>query len=451
MAYDLRNKRFERPGEGDPYRLALPILFDLQRLLKWFADHPEAAEHLNEATRITKAIREYTVPAYIVKQDDEAVLRDIFDRMNNYGKRLSRAEVFTALHSAQRSSDRPRSLSDISEYLDTRFGFGPLDEDTVLRAFLARRGPDVTREIRVEFGSSRVPREFPSETAEDANRGAEQALERVVEFLQQDAGVPHFGFLPYRYLLVVLTRFFAHYPDPMQRNRELLRRWFWRAAVVGPALTRGAYTSTMRTLAACVKPDDESGAVTALLNAFSDINAKFHLPHKFKSTNAEVRFGLCALWSLRPRSILTGAPYERSDLAEALAGKRTASDALEVISRKSRDTRTITSNHFFLLGDDSIDDTRERFAQRTLDVTEQAWQQVLESHALDGELSHLLQTDDIRSFLAKRHGLLETITRDFLARMTETTFEDTPPLDELDLDQDEEGESESEAQDHAVD
>jgi len=434
VAYDLRGKKFERPDAGEAFRLPLPVLFDLQRLLKWFADHPEAGEHLNEATRITKAIRQYTVPAYIVKQDDEGVLRDIFDRMNNYGKRLSRAEVFTALHSGKRASDLPRTLSDISGHLDTHFGFGPLDEDTVLRAFLARRGADVTREIRVEFGSERVSREFPGETAEDANRGTEAALERVVAFLQEDAGVPHFGFLPYRYLLVVLTRFFAHYPDPVPRNRELLRRWFWKAAIVGPRLTRGAYTSTVRTLAGYIRPDNEGGSVTALLDAVSGDSPSFSLPRKFKSTHAEVRFVLCALWSLHPRSVLTGMPYERSELTEALAGKRTASDALEVIFRSSPESRTRTSNRVILLGDDGIDEARDRFAQRGLDLAKETWLQVLESHALTPELSQLLQADEMEAFLSERDDLIQRVTRSFLERMTESAFEDTPPLEDLDLD-----------------
>ena len=36
--------------------------------------------------------------------------------------------------------------------------------------------------------------EFPNETREDANRGAEQALERAIAFLQDEACVLHFGF-----------------------------------------------------------------------------------------------------------------------------------------------------------------------------------------------------------------------------------------------------------------
>ncbi len=111
LAYDLRREGFVHPSqEEDGYIVPLPILFDLQRLIRWFTkDYPEASEKLDEASRVTRAIREYQVPAYLVDQDDEAVLRDIFDRLNNYGKRLSRAEVFSALHPGKGSSVEPFS------------------------------------------------------------------------------------------------------------------------------------------------------------------------------------------------------------------------------------------------------------------------------------------------------------------------------------------------------
>ena len=66
LAYDLRGKKFVRPSrEEDGYIVPLPILFDLQRLIHWFTkDHQEASERLDEASRVTRAICEYQVPAY---------------------------------------------------------------------------------------------------------------------------------------------------------------------------------------------------------------------------------------------------------------------------------------------------------------------------------------------------------------------------------------------------
>ncbi|HCF58546.1 MAG TPA: DUF262 domain-containing protein, partial [Myxococcales bacterium] len=99
LAFDLTRNEFRRPAsEDEPWVIPLPVLFNLQRLLKWFAAHPDIAEQLDDASRVTKAIREFSIPAYVVEQQDEAILRDIFDRMNNYGRRLGRAEVFSALN-----------------------------------------------------------------------------------------------------------------------------------------------------------------------------------------------------------------------------------------------------------------------------------------------------------------------------------------------------------------
>src|SRR5699024_4920619 len=83
---------------GSGARIPLPVLADGKRLLGWFQAHPEYLEFFDAASSASAAIRQYQIPASIVTADDPAVLRDIFDRLNSYGKRLSRAEVFAALH-----------------------------------------------------------------------------------------------------------------------------------------------------------------------------------------------------------------------------------------------------------------------------------------------------------------------------------------------------------------
>ena len=432
LSYNLEKGELQkRPQRDDSLSLPLPILFDLQRLLKWFAEHREAAEYLDEATRVAKAIRQYTVPAYIVKQDKEGVLRDIFDRMNNYGRRLSRAEVFSAIHSNAQSSSSPRNFGELAERVNARIRFGVLDEGTVLHALLARRGPNMTREIRVEF---KVPaREFPDETPEAAYHGAEEALVRALEFLQQDACIPHFGFLPYRYLLVVLARFFAHHPNPEQRNRELLRRWFWRASVLGPTIARDLYTNAMRKLALCIEPSDENRSVQNLLEAVSrqDTLQAFTFPSQFSSTKAEVRFVLCAMWDLSPRSPRTGEPYDRALLSDVLDDRDTATNALQRCFPRAPTARGKTANRIFLLNDDEIMDERPE------SISPLEWDDILMSHAFDEHLANLLQNGDHERFIIERSSRLDQIARAFLVRMTESRFEDTPPLDSLDMDEDE--------------
>jgi hypothetical protein len=49
----------------------------------------------------------------------------------------------------------------------------------------------------------------------------------------------------------------------------------------------------------------------------------------------------------------------------------------------------------------------------------------------------LMEAGDTTVFLEARQEKLTQVLRDFLEKMTETKFEDTPPLDVLDMDDDE--------------
>lgn len=444
IAYDLSNQVFVKPIEEQPHVIPLPTIFDLRRLLKWFSERPESSEYFEEATRIAKAIREYSIPAYIVKQEDEEVLRDIFDRMNNYGKRLTRAEVFSALHGGSRDDGKSQTLADIILNIGATYLFGEIDDDTVLRAILARRGPDVTRDIRAEFSSERVVREFPGETPEQAYHEGEKALSQAVKFLQIEAGVPHFSFLSYRYLLVVLTRFFAHYPQSSPRNIELLRRWFWRAAIIGPEVFSG-WTQASRVLCSQITPNDEVKSVQNLLQTVSEYPLRLPNIHSFRSTAASTRILLCAMWSHSPRSFLTGEPYLQEELGKTLEGKRTARDVLATILRKDPSGgKTPTANRFIFLGEDSVEYARSILQDKPLGMLDTVWLKLLNSHVVDDDMKSCLTEGNGTHFLALREVHLQRLTEDFLGSMTETSFEDTPPLSSLIIDEDDEEESNEE-------
>ena len=260
LCYDLKNGDFVTTNAANARSngmvIPLPVLFDLEKLLAWFVEHPEINQHVNEANSVTSTLRQYPISANQVKQEDPKVLRDIFDRMNNYGKALKRAEIFAALNAVDEQVDSEALTFElISEHIDADRAFGRIDADTVLKAVLARRSPNVLRDIRNEFDADEA------EGREAAYREGELALTRAVTFLQEDAHVPHVSFLAYRYLLVVLARFFAVHPSPNVRDRQLLRRWYWRAAVVGPSAFKGAQTGAIRSLCTQVAPDDMSGSI----------------------------------------------------------------------------------------------------------------------------------------------------------------------------------------------
>lgn len=80
---------------------------------------------------------------------------------------------------------------------------------------------------------------------------------------------------------------------------------------------------------------------------------------------------------------------------------------------------------------------------RPLDLDEGTWQATLRSHLVDDQTVRLLLADDVTGFVTARQELLRGRLMDYLRRMCEWDFEDTPPLAELvqdDLDEDGDGE-----------
>lgn len=435
LAYDLRKDEFVRPPSAhEPHVIPLPVLFDLQALLRWFAANPGIADSLEKATRITKTLRQYEVPAYLVESDDPAILQDIFDRMNNFGKRLTRAEIFTALNAGAEDDEAKATLDAIAASIDLDLGFGTVDDDTVLAAVLARRNPQVKRDIRREF-------EAPGDEGLAAAYAAtESAIRLAIEFLQGVAGVPHYSFLAYKYLLVVLTRFFAHHPQIDSRNTRLLRRWYWQAAVVGPEQFKGGTPNAARILCGKISESDASASIQRLLAAVQSPGPRRPDIQRFSSKDASSKMLLCALWARTPRDPITGDPYTLGDISRVLDGSSTAQPAIQTVVPRSNvplEYRGWAANRV-LMASEAFDSSEldQILSAQSLYLDEESWSNMLASHIISDKSSGLLGEAKFGEFLKERQTDLESYLGRFLAEVCEWEFEPTAPLSTFDLDGD---------------
>lgn len=442
LVYDIKEEPFKvrarRSTEHES--IPLPILFDLQKLLRWTRDNPKYLDLIDTINEATTRLREFHVPAYEVRSDDDRALRDIYDRMNNAGKRLSRAEAFWGLFAPEESAGSDLfSLTSLQEHAETARGWGRIDDDTILRIFLARRGHDVTRDIHQEFDDERRQQtEFPGESQQTAYQQALEALDRSISFLQNDAQVPHFTFLAYRYLLVVLARFFAHFPNPSARNRDLLIRWYWRAALVGPAVARGSATGAMRLLATCVRPNEETRSIQDLLKAVNDKPKYQPNAFNFRSNYSESHLMLCALWDASPKNPDTGERFTLDELSRQIGGESTPRSACpEIFSRAllPENLKAAIGNRVLMPGipREAIGESLLRRGLFSSDKTER----ILESHLLPTHGVDHFGAAEVASLVQRRTELLDGVITNFLTRVAADGLDDSPPLDELNFDEDE--------------
>ena len=432
LVYDLDaqppkvRSRSRKDSNNNSDSIPLPVLFDLSKLLRWTSEHGKYADRIDEINAATQRLREFHVPAYEVRSQDDGVLREIYDRMNNAGKRLTRAEAFRGLFAPEEGTADATTFETIQADIRDRLQWGQLDLDTVLHAFLARRGPNMYRDIHIEFSKERrrIP-EFPDEDREQSHQRTLDALEIAINFLRYKAGVPHFTFLAYRYLLVVLTRFFAHFPDPCARNLNLLQRWYWRAALTGPSMS-GGMTGSARALTSCITPKDEDGSVQRLLKAVE--GKPHHKPNasNFGANRASGHIMLCAL--REPRSPDTEQPFEPADLALEIDQGSTPQPACpEIFPRSALDPTLASSLGNRLIAPGTPLEARIKLITPETELPAE----VRESHFLEASP----KPDEPDQFVRTREELLQHYINEFLRARTGEDFDDFPPLRSLDLDE----------------
>jgi hypothetical protein len=295
------------PASGDipSIWVPLPLLLDAARLGEWILEewpHKTDRDLVRKVFEAGKRIRDYRLPLYIVETDNSAVLRDIFFRVNNTGKRLEWNEVHDALYGTEGPS--PSTSVQLADEL-AKMGMGRLDESELTSCLLALRGLDVTRTLAEH-------RRKDPDVLRGAVAEALPVLRQVLSFLRTHGTVPHLRLLPRSLVLEVLTRFFFLHPEPSARSMELLTRWTWRAL-----LGERAYDErTLRRRGVAAINDDEERSVQALLALLPRERQPVTFPETFDARAAGSRLALLALASLGPRNLSDGQPVDVAAMIE---------------------------------------------------------------------------------------------------------------------------------------
>ena len=302
VGYDLENACVVSTL-GRHSRAVMPLfrLFDFESAWQWFEENTEFQALRGRYQEAFNTFNAVSVPATVLEGADEDKLRVIFDRINQSGKKLKSFEVFEALNS---SVSDGRTLCSISDAVARSTNFGLLSEDQVLNVLKARRNPDYMRDVRDEFGDERRKNsDFPDEDRDEAYAQTEFVLKRATRFLQENCCIPHVTLLPYSAILVVVSRFFALFPEPKRRNKELLKRWVWRTIVKTIEGTISSGNVQTRTFLKSVRRGDESDSVQELLESVGERATADRIAIPTARMNrSDAKACVCAMWSHYMRS-----------------------------------------------------------------------------------------------------------------------------------------------------
>lgn len=404
---------------------------DPSQLVEWLKTAALTGSQETAAKDFAKRVQQARFPAYVVDTDDEATVRRMFDRVNRSGQPLKASEVFDALHGSF-GGERPSSLRDLTAGLAQATRFGTLDHETALGALYAIDRGEPLR------GLDDILASLPDKKARKALiKSTFQALRRTIEFVRDDAGIPHRRLVPYASALPVLALFFHRHPAPHRRSRLLLRRWFYRGAITG---THRGDVVGMRHMYEAIG-DNEHRSVQALLAATVR-------PHptplgsleRFDARHARSRLELLALASLEPRLPKTGVLVDLFALLEDHALVPLVCPTVRVAEHPLASTLANRA-----LSPTGTHRGRGHRVTRPLDrgtdrphgpglesIFGQASDpEILASHAISPEAHAALVEGNRPRFLDVRARLLKEIVGRFLAARAEFDADDAPPVDAL--------------------
>jgi hypothetical protein len=414
--FDLETETFQTRRSDDVDTTAwIPVhrLFDAVDLADWLRSRPEVAAHLaRRAHAVGKALREYRVPIYVIETDDEAVLREVFERTNSYGVSLTQAEVFDALVGSKARAVGHRLTDLIADLAQLRMG--PVSEGQALQFVMAVGGIDVTRSVQDLERAERTSLEGLTPAATDAAR-------RACEFIRDSAALPHLRLLPYAWPLVILCRLFHVFPDATLRSRELLARWLWRGLLHGAgALDQ---RTILRRASAAIKHGVAEEAVVQELLALvarEPDEIRVPWPERFDARTAPSRIAMAALAARRPRNLETGLPVDVPGLLNELDTR-----AFGRVINSGTGAGSVGNR---LLHERSDRGLFELVATRAAAAPDDP---VLRSHAVDDECIRLATSREREAFVAERDAIVRAEVLAFAERMTRFGYGDRPSVDHL--------------------
>ena len=180
---------------------------------------------INEATKLRARIRDYSIPVIFVETNDVDEVREAFLRIDSGGLRISKAD--RAFSKAARL-DLRRLVKEVRGTLPA--GFGEIDSRTIQAAMALIMGQKETsskavesviaRLEREEIENGRVSRQFARDW-----KNVSLCIQKSIDHLLGDLGLPNASFLPSDLMVPVLAFFFHtnHRAQPSARQRREIR------------------------------------------------------------------------------------------------------------------------------------------------------------------------------------------------------------------------------------
>jgi len=226
ICFDLEKQEFvTRKTDNKRYIAACDMLDEKKHLeihKTLLKDDNLPGEYPDRFAACREVFMTYPFSVVIVRDAELEGVCEIFERINQAGKRLSLTDLVVA-NTWSEDFDLRERIKKINSTLSGK-GFQKLDAEAIIESLSLNIKGGCTRSFQLQMETEDI-KNIWGKTIESINL--------AIDFLRGNLGVKRYGFLPYRGIIPVLAYYFYKSNNrsiDSSYNKEMIEKWFWRVS-----------------------------------------------------------------------------------------------------------------------------------------------------------------------------------------------------------------------------
>lgn len=292
-------------SEVQQHHVPLRYLFDVSAWATYSRTITDKT-HLETIDKLQALFKEAQIPVETVETEDHSKIAIIFERINRGGVPLDTYQLLSAW-TWSGDFDLRRRFDELAVELD-EVGFFDLrdDPDLLLKCCAAVVRNDASAHAVIDLKGSEV---------RDAFGIFRTGLLGAIEFLRRDIGVVSLKILPYKSMIIPLTRCFAtdkaagFHPDAAQR--AALKKWFWNSC-----FSRRYSNSVDNAISQDIAAVQQlvAGNTSEFDKREVKVDPSFFVANQFLLTSVNTKVFVLLLAQKRPKSFLSAADVDLNEV-----------------------------------------------------------------------------------------------------------------------------------------
>ncbi|EKN3755408.1 DUF262 domain-containing protein [Yersinia enterocolitica] len=278
--------------------IPLKMLFDVTAYGKFVREFPDQTK-IEEIDKLQALFKEVQIPIEIVETEEHSKIAIIFERVNRGGVPLDTYQLLSAW-TWSGEFDLRAKFDELGTELDEQGYYELVDEpDLLLKCCAAVLRDDATSRTIIDLNGNEVRNGFSK---------FRQGILGAVDFLKRDCGVSTFKNIPYKSMIISLSRCFATEKGagfhPNDEQRSALVKWFWHSCF-SRRYSNSVDTATSHDIKAMTKLLDND--VSDLTSRKFNVSPDFFKNNAFSMTSVNTKIFILLLAKNSPLSFISGA------------------------------------------------------------------------------------------------------------------------------------------------